>query len=274
VTEGRFVTLPAGRVHVRVEGPEDGNVVVLVHGLTISSVMWSPNVPPLLAAGFRVVRMDNFGRGLSDRPWRRNDASLFDDQLLGVLDALGMTQAVDLIGGSMGGAIAAVFAASHPERVRRLVLIAPAGKLGRAWAVRRVLHVPVLGDLLFQLFGSRLLVGRMRRESMDAASMEAMESDQRDSLRRPGYLRSVVSTIRHFPLIEIGDVYERVGRTGIRTLVIWGDRDGVVPYAGAHLVMAAMPGARLVTVPGATHVVSVSEAPLVNREIVGFLAGP
>src|SRR4029453_5740848 len=73
----------------------------------------------------RVARYDYYGRGFSDRPNVRYTADLFDRQMLQLLDSLGWTGPVDIVGLSMGGPVTAEFTGRHPERVRSLTLADP-----------------------------------------------------------------------------------------------------------------------------------------------------
>ncbi len=138
------------RLHVRDTGPRDAPAVILLHGFGASLHTWEPWAQAL-SGRYRVVRFDLPGFGLTG-PDPRNDYS--DDRsialLMGVFDALGLSRAT-LVGNSMGGRLAWMFAAAHPERVNKLVLISPDGyaspglEYGKARAVpaidRRIRHV-------------------------------------------------------------------------------------------------------------------------------------
>src|SRR5271169_4886577 len=87
---GSYVSLGAGVTHFELAGPPDAPTVVLVHGFSVPYYIWDPTFDALTAAGFRVLRYDLFGRGWSDRPNARYDAEFFDQQLLQLLDALGI----------------------------------------------------------------------------------------------------------------------------------------------------------------------------------------
>src|SRR5208282_2904523 len=125
--ESHSARVEAYRVHYLAEGPANGPVVVLIHGLGGSAEDWRNLAPFLVNAGFRVYIPDLPGYGRSQRPADfsysvRDEAGV----VTGFLDALGLKQ-VDLGGWSMGGWIAQLVAAEHPDRVKRLMLFDSAG---------------------------------------------------------------------------------------------------------------------------------------------------
>ena len=127
--ENHQVTVASHRMHYEVEGPANGPVVVLVHGLGSRAEDWRNLAPYLAKAGFRVYLPDLIGYGRSEKP-ADFSYSVHDEAAVMVdfLDALGLQQ-VNLGGWSMGGAIAQHVAAAHPERVKRLMLFDSAGIL-------------------------------------------------------------------------------------------------------------------------------------------------
>lgn len=129
-------------VSVRIAGPRSGPVVVLLHGIGSGAASWWP-VAQRLAARVRVIAWDAPGYGDSTAlPPSRPDAAAYAVRLVRTLDALHIAQAV-VVGHSLGALMAGACAQRHPERVRRLVLLAPAGGYGaptlsaRAEEVRR-----------------------------------------------------------------------------------------------------------------------------------------
>lgn len=124
---GEFVQVTNGNIHYRWLGAEDGEVIVLVHGVSVPQYVFSQTAAALVDAGYRVLLFDHFGHGFSDRPVAEYDADFFDLQMIEVLDALGLRDPVNIGALSMGGVIAADFTARHPERVKTLTLFAPAG---------------------------------------------------------------------------------------------------------------------------------------------------
>jgi pimeloyl-ACP methyl ester carboxylesterase len=267
---GKFVGLPDGKVHYRWDGPADGPVVVMVHGFSLPSCNWDHNVPALTAAGFHVLSLDNYGRGWSDRPDHDNDIGLFDRELLGTLDALGLKDPIRLVGVSMGGAISTVFVARHPERVSQLVLIAPAGEPTPLPLAARIARWPVLGDWVMRVLGKRVAeknaLGLVDTPELKAGVLSCIEQ----SLAYRGGIESLLSTLRYYPLDGLAQIYEDAGKAKIPTLLLWGDADTTVPYDGAAKVVAAMPSARLVTFPGGGHGINKTAANKVNALMVDF----
>jgi pimeloyl-ACP methyl ester carboxylesterase len=122
---GSYVQLEEGKVRYDLVGSDTTETIVLVHGFSVPSYVWGPTFNAISDAGFRVLRFDMFGRGLSDRPRVRYDRDFYVHHVGELLDSLRITQPVTLVGLSMGGAVVAAFAAEHPERVNDVVLIDP-----------------------------------------------------------------------------------------------------------------------------------------------------
>jgi alpha-beta hydrolase superfamily lysophospholipase len=102
---GRFAKTADGFVHYQLDGPAAARTVVLIPGFSVPYYIWDPTFQGLVNAGFRVLRYDLLGRGLSDRPELIYGPDLFDRQLANLLTAVGIVQPVDLAGLSMGGPI-------------------------------------------------------------------------------------------------------------------------------------------------------------------------
>ena len=102
-------------------GPAKGPAVVCIHGLTANHTCWA-SVADLLSPAYRLIAYDLRGRGESDKPEKGYSLALHNEDLAGLLDHFGLKRAV-LVGHSLGAHIAVRFAAMHPERVSKLVLV-------------------------------------------------------------------------------------------------------------------------------------------------------
>ena len=256
--QGRFVPRPSGRrVHVVAAG--DGPPVVHLHGTGTSSLSQLMLTGP--TSGLRSYLVDRPGCGLSDPdPFRRGQFREYAVGFVGdVLDALGLDGAV-LVGASGGGIWATWFALAHPERVRGLVMLGSVPTLpgGRVPLPLRLAATPGVGDLMVRAVkpGPRMLVKMMA--SVGEAETIVRYPDLLDSLvagaRDPVAIQANLAELR--ALISPSGIRnsmrltrEDLRRLAVPTLMIWGDRDPVVPLAHARAVAAEIPHSRLEVLP-------------------------
>lgn len=116
--EKRAMLLPIEglRIHYDLAGPENGPVVCMTHSLSSDGGMWAEQLPPLLAAGYRVLRIDMRGHGGSDPVPGDYTMSALAGDVIKVLDALGIER-IHYIGLSIGGMIGQALAIEHASRV-------------------------------------------------------------------------------------------------------------------------------------------------------------
>ncbi len=274
---GAYVTLASGVTHYKWSGqlsgpgngPASGPVVVLIHGGTVPFWSWDAQMPALIKAGFRVLRYDQYGRGYSDRVPGPYDRSLYARQLKELLDKLGVKRPVDLVGTSFGGAVAAHFTSKHPERVRRLVLIAPLVNSVENNTIE-LLRLPVLGPVLLRLIGIRTLENRgasFFKIAPDPARLMRLYSEQFTWAGTETALMSFLSTD------ALGDYrpdYKRAG-AGRPVLIVRGTADREITAAMMADARRAIPHARYVSLKGIGHGAVLQAAGRVNALIIGFL---
>lgn len=229
-------------MHYRVSG--EGSPVVLVHGLSGSSRWWRRNLDAL-TRHHRVYSLDLSGYGSSRRQRAltvRDSAALIGDWL-----EAEQLSAVTLIGHSMGGHICIRVAAGHPQRIENLVLVAASGLL-KASAYRTALNLPRA-----LVTGRKRFVPRILTDALLAGPLNLWRN-ARDLLKD-----SVKDCL---PLITC------------RTLVVWGERDALVPLPLGELLASSIAGARLETIPHAGHVVMVDAPEEFNAAVLHFVDGP
>ena len=255
---GRFANLPSGWTHFRWwgerEGTADGRVAVLIHGLTTPSFVWEGLAPMLVARGWRCLAYDLYGRGHSQAVPGRQDAAFFLRQLEELLDHEALTGPVVIVGYSMGGAIATAFAARHPGRVARLVLVAPAGLGHRLSPLERLgERTPILGDWLMRVFGGINLRRHLGRLTGARSTVPDIARRQIAETRARGFLPAVLSSQRHMLAGDQEGLHRALAAAGVSVAAVWGDADTVIPLAARDRLAALNPAARQVVVAGATH---------------------
>jgi pimeloyl-ACP methyl ester carboxylesterase len=254
----RELTLHGHSVTYRTAG--SGPVLLLLHGITNSSETWEPAAAPL-AKRFTVIAPDLLGHGHSATP--RGDYSL-GAHASGVRDlmtALGHDRAT-VLGHSLGGGIAMQFAYQFPERCERLVLVSSGG-LGRE--VHLLLRAAALpgADWVLPLLTSRGVRGV--GNGIAAALRQGRIAPKGDigvlargfrSLDNGGSRQAFLHTLR--AVIDTGG--QRVSANDrlhlaavLPTLIVWGERDSIIPPAHGRAAHEAMPGSRLELFPGAGH---------------------
>jgi pimeloyl-ACP methyl ester carboxylesterase len=269
---GKFVRLSNGVTHYDVMGPDTGRVVVLVHGFSVPYYIWDSTAHALANAGYRVVRYDKFGRGLSDRPNVAYNADLFDKQLLELLDSLRLAGRVDLAGVSMGGAVIGTFAGRHPERVRSLILVDPVA--GAAPTTLGKFGWPVVGQFLWQSLAVPLMAEGQASDFVEPQRFPDWANRYREQMRYRGFGRALLSSRRERLGMTMDTVYRRVASNSIPVLLIWGTEDKTVPFAMSDSVRKAIPNAEFHAIAGAGHLPILEKAAVSDSLILSFLARP
>ena len=268
---GSFVNLTKGVVHYELTGPKDAPVVVMIHGFTTPYFVWDRNRDAVVKAGFRVLRYDHFGRGYSDRPKVAYDRTLYDQQLLELLDALDIREPVTLVGLSMGGAVSVIFADRHSERVSKICLIAPAGYEANEPLSMKLVKAPLLGELLMVTLGDRMVLKGIKSAFNKPGQLSEFGEKFKVQMQYKGYTSALLSTLRHMNMNDLGDVYGRVGKLNKPVLLVWGTQDKLLPLSNSEKVKNAIPHLEFHAIKGAGHNLNYENYEKVNPILVKFL---
>lgn len=251
---GQFVELSNGVTHFNWHGPARGTMAVCIHGLTTPSFVWRGIARGLALMGFRVLTYDLYGRGYSDRPQGKQNAAFFVSQLQELLEHEAVDGQITLIGYSMGGAIATCYAAAHPDKVRQLVLLAPAGmgvvagKMGNFIA-----RTPIIGDwLMLALYPGTLRKG-IRAERGVPTSVPDIGTLQEAELDYKNFIPSVLASIRGFLPRPLRAEHEVLHEHGVPVLAIWGKDDEVIPLTAVDTLTEWNPDTHQEVIEGAGH---------------------
>ncbi len=272
---GQLIRLSDGVTFYELGGPQGGRPVVLVHGFSVPNFIWDPTFAALAAAGFRVLRYDLFGRGLSDRPRTSYDKALYVRQLAELMDAVKFPQA-NVISVSMGAVVAAEFVYRFPKRVGKLVFVSPAGfDLGLPFSVK-LLYVRGLGELLFKgldLFGSGTILTSMFKDFYNPSqqTLDAFSERYLEQMKFPGFKGAILSSLRTGMLDEDLNLFRRVGETGKPVLLIWGEQDRTVPFHYNEIFRKLVPQAEFHAIPNTGHISHFEASDKVNPLLIDFL---
>lgn len=268
---GQFVRLADGVTHYETAGPDTGRVVVLAAAFSVPAYLSDSLFQRLGRAGFRVIRFDYYGRGWSDRPKTTYDLALFDRQLAGLLDSLGVSGPVDLAGLSFGAAIVTDFADLHPDRVRSLIYINPVFNTGRqlppeersafAWDVHMVFGGGTDEMATNQMYD--FFYPARHPDWIDRYRVQQQFKGTREALRRTRVAIAVAP--------NQAEQIRKVGTDPRPVLLVWGRQDEGAPISESAGLLAAMPRATLVAVDSAGHLPHLDQPDVVVPAVVGFL---
>ncbi|WP_285712141.1 alpha/beta fold hydrolase [Erythrobacter oryzae] len=280
-------------------GDPQAPAMLLVMGLGAQMTLWPDELVAALAAeGFRVIRYDNRDIGLSQKfeghrapslpvqvlrkkigfpakvPYTLKDMA---DDGIGLLSALGIEKA-HVVGASMGGMIVQLMAIHHAERLMSMTSIMSttgSGRLPQAEpAAIGALTAPLKGTDEETLVAHGLNIIR-NIGTPDSAEFPFDEAHQRErvlaNMRRSVYPAGLPRQLA--AIIDDGDRTTRLGAVRTPTLVLHGEADPLVKLPGGEATAAAIPGARLVTIPGWGHDLPLKLIPRLAGEIVSHARG-
>jgi pimeloyl-ACP methyl ester carboxylesterase len=239
------------RMHVRDTGPKTAPAVILLHGLGSSLQTWEPWAQAL-SARFRVISCDLPGFGLTG-PDPTGDYS--DERAILVLGALMDILSVrraSVVGNSMGGKLAWQFAAAHPDRVDKLVLISPDGFASPGFEYDKPAAVPMIARLLPYTLPTVMLRMNLSPAYADKSRLtEATVTRYRDLMLAPGVRRALLERTAQ---VRLEPPEPRLRRIQTPTLLVWGEKDALIPFSNAQDYLEALPNVRLVSFADLGHV--------------------
>lgn len=275
--ELRHVTIHGHEVGYRRAG--DGPAIVLIHGMAGSSRTWR-DVMPSLARSHTVIAPDLLGHGESAKP--RGDYSLgaYASGIRDLLGVLGHDRAT-IVGHSLGGGVAMQFAYQFPHMAERLVLVCSGGLGKEVNPLLRALSLPGTEYILPAVLAPQLhavvarLGGIFGRFGLRADPFLTEVWAAWSRLTDARAQRAFIHTIR--AVIDVAG--QRVSARDrlylaheIPTMIIWGDRDAVIPVSHAHIAHELIPGSRLEVVPNAGHFLPFERPELIDRLLRDFVA--
>lgn len=272
------------RLNVVQDGPDDGPLVILLHGFPETARSWRRQQTTLAAAGFRVWAPDQRGYGLSDKPPRVRDyrlATLAAD-IVGLIDAAGAERAC-IAGHDWGAMVAWWLGIAHPDRVARLAVLNVPHPAVLVHAIRRdpdqlrrswytfFFQLPWLPEALYRrddwALGVRSLLGSSRRGTFTADDLAAY----RAAWAQPGAIRSMIHWYRAFGRFPLR--YPAGPRVTVPTMILWGAHDRFLKATMARDSLGYCDVGRLEYFAQATHWLHHEEPERVGDRLRDFFRG-
>lgn len=267
----RFLKIDGSNLHYRDEG--QGTPIILLHGTAASLNTWDGWAKEL-SKSHRVLRLDLPGFGLTSRNETDNySIAYYSDLVLHFMDELGIEQA-HVAGSSLGGQIAFDFAAFHPDRVQKLILVSPTGVTNandKSISMPfRMAQTPVLKESL-RYITPRFIVEKSLKEVYgdDSKLTDEAITMSHDLLLREGNREAFILRMNTVDT----DNLQKLKLVKAPTLILWGEADAWVPATNATRFMQDIKGAQLKTYAGAGHI-PMEELPQETvADALAFLSG-
>jgi pimeloyl-ACP methyl ester carboxylesterase/TM2 domain-containing membrane protein YozV len=265
-SETRMVNTSWGRTHVRISGPADGPPLVLLHGASATSLMWAPNIGALSAV-YRTYAPDNiydFGLSVFTKQLKRPDD--FVSWLDELFDGLELGGHINLAGQSYGGWIAGQHLIRHPDRLDKVVLLAPAMTI-EPFQFGFLTH-GLLGTLPFRRFSRSMMLWLLGDwAGKNEASRLMLESYADNVFLSQKYFKPK-GLVRPTLLTD-----EELKSIKVPTLFMVGENEKIFsPVKALARLKSVAPQVRTELIPGAGHDLTLAQAELVNGKILEFLA--
>jgi 3-oxoadipate enol-lactonase len=248
----------------QVDGPDDGPALVLSHTLATGRAMWRAQIPHF-ARRYRVISYDLRGHGESAAPDYPYSLEMLGEDVIGILDALGVERPAIFLGTSIGGMIGQALGLRHADRFRALILAATASR------------TPSEAQPMWEQ-----RIEAVRKDGMEGQVQPTLERwlSPEFRARDPETTKWVADMIRGTPVagmigcaraIQKLDYADELGRITLPTLLIAGEKDPGAPVAASEIIHRAIKGSRLEVVPACQHQIPIEAPDQFNRIVDGFL---
>ena len=257
-----FAEVNGTTLHYRLDGPEQGPVMMLSNALASDLTMWEFQVPALVEAGFRVLRYDSRGHGHSAVPEGPYSIEMLTDDAVGLMDGLGLEK-VHFCGLSKGGMIGQMLGSQYGDRLISLTLSSTAAYMApkEIWDER---------------------IETVRKDGM-AVVVDAT-LDRWFTKAGQIHLASSVEKVRHIILntpvegfcaccaaIRDMDQRETIGAVFTPTLVMVGEYDSGTPVSAAEYIHQGITSSSLTIISNAAHFVHMEQSSMFNHALLEFI---
>lgn len=251
--KGKFITIEGKKVHFVEKGT--GKPIILIHGFLYHTVMWKKNIDAL-AKKFKVYAIDLWGWGYSERlAPKKFSFELYGKQITGFMDAMNI-RAATLVGQSMGGGISVYVAAHHPERVDRLILVAPAVIPYPATTISKIYQLPFIGEFLNAIPGDALMKSNI--ESIWFYDKEKVSEAYIEEVLQPHCIKGssaggmyILRNVLKPPLVE--SEANLLAKMNKQILIVHGREDKSVPLDRSQSLKDLWKGSKLEIFDQAAH---------------------
>ena len=258
----KFVMINRNKIRYLEDGKSDRNLILL-HGLGGYAERWS-NSMPFLAKKFHLFVPDMIGYGKSDKPTADYTPEYFVKFVFDFMDSLGIKN-TSMIGTSLGGQVVIECAATQSPTIKKIVLISPAGIMRKSTPELDAYTMAALYPTKESVKNAyQMMVGKDKQVS--EISIERFLNN----MSKPNAKMVFLSTL--LGLKNAPDIFEKLGKITVPTLLIWGKEDKLIPYEYSQQFVASINKCKFIPMEGCGHSPYVEDPEKLSELVIEFLS--
>jgi pimeloyl-ACP methyl ester carboxylesterase len=251
IDTGNFIKLSNGYTYYELSNMDDDEIIVLIHGFSVPLYIWDETYFESIKRGYGVIRLDLYGRGYSDNPDIIYNDELYANQVVELIEKLGVTQKINLVGLSNGGRVISKIAFDYPELIKRLVYVSPAGFHNK----KLFPDTSQVTDKDIKQFinnnYSTISKGQLL-DFKDPSKFIGWDTKYDKLLEYKGFARALISTTRNN--YSLDNINQHIGLSSLPQYAIWGDSDKVLPLDKVKIKLSSiMPQLKLFVIKNSGH---------------------
>ncbi len=275
-----FFEVNGVRLHAAVAGPENGKVMLFLHGFPEFSLGWKNQLEFFAGKGFRVIAPDQRGYNLSSKP-KGVKAYCFENMVADAVEVIRQisTQKIILVGHDWGGGIAWEVAGQHPQLIEKLIILnmphlkvmrdtlkSNPKQLLRSWYFG-FFQLPRLPEWLLSLSGFKLLEKSMVKTANKNTFSKAELAQYKAAWQNPATVKTMINWYRAYKYSKLA-----LKRIHVSTLILWGKKDAFLLPDMAEKSNLMCAKGKLIVLEDATHWLHHEKAAQVNQLMLNFIS--
>lgn len=264
IQSGGFVKLSDGYTYYEFENEAADTLLVMVHGFSVPSYIWDSTFYAAIDRGYGALRYDAFGRGYSDNPDAVYDVALYSGQLKELLDSLGITKKINLMGLSYGGRTISAFAYQYPERIQNLIYVDPAGfeTISSEGSYPEMVSDQEVTEFKQSDAYKNMATGQLT-DFYNPKQFVGWDKKYEEMMKYKGFVRALISTRKNSPSME--HEQRGIAQSRLPVFCLWGEHDTVVELRKVkENLNDRIPQLKLIIIPEAGHLPHMEQTDLFN----------
>lgn len=249
INSGNFAELSNGFTYYNIDNRFNENTLVFIHGFSVPSYIWEKTYNSAKEKGFKVIKLDLYGRGFSDNPDLDYTDELFANQVIELLQELQITNAT-FLGLSNGGRVISKLADIKPNMVEKLVYVSASSFNNHENTADKIVSKDEINEFIKNRYPT-ISSGQLS-DFKYPENYPLWDDKYEELLKFKGFARALISTLKNHKNLDLEN--KEISDSNKKVYTIWGDSDSVVVYNDIkEKLNKLMPNRFEYTVPNSGH---------------------